>query len=413
VDWRCDIDVMRQWGYTAIKTACTTDQKTMYNCRVECAELLTELQPTNYCNKYYKEKSYYYCNRIKTERLNCKVNQNCPDHFGWVEENCKDMCIEHKPEFGRCSSCTNHIDVNNAPDLQSCLAVCSDDKGCLAVDAPSDDPTYCRLYYENKSRALELETDSSKKQQFLEMFGKNAETTTGPGGGGGARTNDEHQKGPICYTETIRGKSENDREGPENVMRCYNLYKSITMRSSRCKDNLLGKEYRGDVNKTRAGANCRPWADKLKSDGLEGWHPTWSGAAEKGIGYHNYCRNPDNEPGGPWCYTTDTNKRWDYCNVEMCPKKTDGCKNENDTDGRGYRGNKAQTRDFHTCMNWSIKTKMAGGSGIHTGTVNAFENGVEDHNYCRNPDHDVKGAWCYTTTPGLRWQYCKLDTCTD
>ena len=32
----------------------------------------------------------------------------------------------------------------------------------------------------------------------------------------------------------------------------------------------------------------------------------------------NYCRNPDDEPCGPWCYTQDPAKRWEYCDVEMC-----------------------------------------------------------------------------------------------
>ena len=31
--------------------------------------------------------------------------------------------------------------------------------------------------------------------------------------------------------------------------------------------------------------------------------------------------------------------------------------------------------------------------------------GLGDHNYCRNPD-DEKGAWCYTTDPDHRWEYC-------
>lgn len=34
----------------------------------------------------------------------------------------------------------------------------------------------------------------------------------------------------------------------------------------------------------------------------------------------NYCRNPDGEPGGPWCYTNDRNKRWEYCNIPSCRK---------------------------------------------------------------------------------------------
>ncbi len=32
----------------------------------------------------------------------------------------------------------------------------------------------------------------------------------------------------------------------------------------------------------------------------------------------NYCRNPDNEPNGPWCYTTHPYTRWQHCDVQFC-----------------------------------------------------------------------------------------------
>ena len=32
---------------------------------------------------------------------------------------------------------------------------------------------------------------------------------------------------------------------------------------------------------------------------------------------NNYCRNPDNEKM-PWCYTTDPEVRWDYCQIPTC-----------------------------------------------------------------------------------------------
>ena len=47
----------------------------------------------------------------------------------------------------------------------------------------------------------------------------------------------------------------------------------------------------------------------------------WSGTDFTEEGKHNYCRNPDNDPDGVWCYTNypyDRDK--DYCSVPKCPK---------------------------------------------------------------------------------------------
>merc|ERR1711942_606488 len=30
----------------------------------------------------------------------------------------------------------------------------------------------------------------------------------------------------------------------------------------------------------------------------------------------------------------------------------------------------------------------------------------KNHNYCRNPDKDYDGLWCYTTDPETRWERC-------
>ena len=40
---------------------------------------------------------------------------------------------------------------------------------------------------------------------------------------------------------------------------------------------------------------------------------------EFGLGDHNYCRNPDNEPEGPWCYNGEgRDPRWEYCGIPHC-----------------------------------------------------------------------------------------------
>ena len=35
-------------------------------------------------------------------------------------------------------------------------------------------------------------------------------------------------------------------------------------------------------------------------------------------GDHNYCRNPDDTDGGPYCFTTDSETRWETCGIKHC-----------------------------------------------------------------------------------------------
>jgi len=33
---------------------------------------------------------------------------------------------------------------------------------------------------------------------------------------------------------------------------------------------------------------------------------------------HNYCRNPDDDPRGPWCFTDHVTDRMEYCHILRC-----------------------------------------------------------------------------------------------
>lgn len=55
-----------------------------------------------------------------------------------------------------------------------------------------------------------------------------------------------------------------------------------------------------------------------------------------------------------------------------------------------------------TCQNWEATEPH----DHNKTTVNFPNRGLGDHNLCRNPDDDPNGPWCYTTDPGLRWEYC-------
>jgi len=61
--------------------------------------------------------------------------------------------------------------------------------------------------------------------------------------------------------------------------------------------------YRGCQTHTQSGHLCAEWSDRAEfSDRFPG----------KGLGEHNFCRNPDHEPDGIWCFKV--NGGWEYCN---------------------------------------------------------------------------------------------------
>ena len=69
----------------------------------------------------------------------------------------------------------------------------------------------------------------------------------------------------------------------------------------------LGTSYSGSMNHTSSGRTCQVWSAQ------EPHEPTYTE-----VGEHNFCRNPDGDPKGVWCYTTDPDKRWEYCSVPIC-----------------------------------------------------------------------------------------------
>lgn len=66
--------------------------------------------------------------------------------------------------------------------------------------------------------------------------------------------------------------------------------------------------YDGDISTTENGKTCQQWS--LDVPHVPKHRPANS--------EHNHCRNPDLDLAGPWCYTTDPETRWEYCNISSC-----------------------------------------------------------------------------------------------
>ena len=86
-----------------------------------------------------------------------------------------------------------------------------------------------------------------------------------------------------------------------------------------CKTTTVGREYMGQIAETTSGKTCQAWTATSPHD------PNFD--AKNASNYpdasiedaRNYCRNPDlDDFGGPWCYTTDPDTRWEYCDVPDC-----------------------------------------------------------------------------------------------
>uniref|UniRef100_A0A8C3R5B4 Kringle domain-containing protein n=1 Tax=Cyanoderma ruficeps TaxID=181631 RepID=A0A8C3R5B4_9PASS len=81
---------------------------------------------------------------------------------------------------------------------------------------------------------------------------------------------------------------------------------------TQCKRGI-GTDYRGTEAKTQRGIPCQKWAEKTPHK------PNYTPEKYPNAGLEeNYCRNPDADPSGPWCYTTDPAKRFDYCAIPEC-----------------------------------------------------------------------------------------------
>ncbi|XP_059735607.1 hepatocyte growth factor-like protein isoform X4 [Bos taurus] len=291
-----------------------------------------------------------------------------------------------------------------------------------------------------------------------------------------------------------------------------------------------GVEYRGTVAITVGGLPCQRWSHRFPND--HKFTPTLRNGLEE-----NFCRNPDRDPGGPWCYTTDPAVRFQSCGIKSCREAT--CLWCN---GEDYRGSVDSTESGRECQRWDLQhphphpfepgfwtkiwtTTIAGirtarsgpgaipptrrwressatspaagprhsrarkprrstasagkaratgaqstpppqacpasvgmhsshisialrrksmrancyhGAGeLYRGSVSKTRKGIRcqnwsaetphkpqfkhtsaphtplEENFCRNPDGDSHGPWCYTTDPGTPFDYCALRRCDD
>uniref|UniRef100_A0AAZ3PHR0 Macrophage stimulating 1 n=1 Tax=Oncorhynchus tshawytscha TaxID=74940 RepID=A0AAZ3PHR0_ONCTS len=201
---------------------------------------------------------------------------------------------------------------------------------------------------------------------------------------------------PWCYTTDADMERERCEISKCSVVTKRRLRSSYTTNCFRGR----GEDYRGKVNETTGGIACQRWDAQYPHE-----HPFYPNTYEcKGL-EENYCRNPDGSEA-PWCFTSVPEMRTALClQIKRCADdiEAEDCYHEN---GKNYRGVVRKTRKGITCQKWSVnmphKTKI--NPGTHP-DANLTEN------YCRNPDGDQHGPWCYTTDPKTEFDYCAIKQC--
>ncbi|KAK3277141.1 hypothetical protein CYMTET_14828 [Cymbomonas tetramitiformis] len=81
-------------------------------------------------------------------------------------------------------------------------------------------------------------------------------------------------------------------------------------------DGDFGVSYRGNTAVTREGYDCLRWNRAPLSGPDPEYYLKFDWLTTPDNVY--YCRNPENDPGGPWCFTQSEEKRWDYCEIDIC-----------------------------------------------------------------------------------------------
>ncbi|XP_028996559.1 plasminogen isoform X2 [Betta splendens] len=196
------------------------------------------------------------------------------------------------------------------------------------------------------------------------------------------------EKDQECWTAAANTKSETILRRSSTVLYEKKLYLLECV-------NGIGSDYRGTKNETKTGKTCQSWNSVFphRPNITPQTHPLADLES-------NFCRNPDGDGGGPWCYTTDANTRWEHCGVADCTEECIHCS------GEDYRGKTSTTENGFTCQRWDSQKPHN-----HGYIPSALPEKFLEHNYCRNPDGDPR-PWCFTTSISKRWDFCSIPRCT-
>ncbi|GLV61316.1 Ror [Carabus blaptoides fortunei] len=180
---------------------------------------------------------------------------------------------------------------------------------------------------------------------------------------------------------------------------------------SQCKLTHMGLEFAGETDTTEGGVRCESWLAKSAAALTDSMFP-----GRSIVDARNYCRNPTQSVDGPWCYSMDPELLYDVCMIPLC--RYTECRLTGP--GMEYAGRHNRSVTDNKCLKWDKHRKKV----LDPVTTKYYEQRKYSKrkfpdetrssakNYCRNPDGDTAGPWCFVkTNRNVVKQYCDIAMC--
>uniref|UniRef100_A0A3Q1CEN8 Hepatopoietin-A n=1 Tax=Amphiprion ocellaris TaxID=80972 RepID=A0A3Q1CEN8_AMPOC len=208
---------------------------------------------------------------------------------------------------------------------------------------------------------------------------------------------------PVCFDRAFNFQRHNRKchllpfdRFTHGVQKQANINFTLYEKKDYIRECIIGTKdnYRGRRSWTKSNITCQAWSDNNINE-----HTFYPDRYPTQDLRENFCRNPNNDPGGPWCYTTDPNVRAEECGMPQCSEVCMTC------NGEDYRGKMDHTESGKECQRWdSVRPHK------HHFQPKKYRDKDLKDNYCRNPDNRLR-PWCYTMDPKTPWEYCNITMC--
>ncbi|XP_053989408.1 uncharacterized protein LOC128881959 [Hylaeus volcanicus] len=181
----------------------------------------------------------------------------------------------------------------------------------------------------------------------------------------------------------------------------------------KCKLTHKGIEYRGSIAKTISGIQCQAWYTTDPMHEVSSYIGDHDFPERSMKNAKNYCRNPTEDAGGPWCYTMDASLIDDKCDVPLCnfgECKLSGL-------GSEYGGSKSVSASGSKCKSWQKHYILEDRENSKFYEKDFPDDSIKKAgSFCRNPSGDIGGPWCYIKqkdTEYVEKEYCDVLFCDD